>query len=152
MKTKIIPIFLILLSISFCTKDNLDNPDYFVFGDAYGECIGNCATFFLIKDNNVFPDSMVTYYTSPLTFKKSPLQKEKYYLAKKVLEDFPKYLSDNPNITIGCPDCHDQGGIHFEIMENGTVKIWHVDTEIDQLPVEIQSYISEVRNVILQLK
>jgi hypothetical protein len=138
--------------LSFCTKDSLNNIDYFIFGDSYGECLGNCANFYLIKDHNIYPDSMNIYYNSPFYFKKSPLSKEKYDLAKKLVDDFPDYLAKNPNQTIGCPDCHDQGGIHIEIKENGTTKSWHIDTEIIQLPAQIRSYLKEVQDVILQLK
>lgn len=145
-------LIILALSIISCSKDDLDDPDYFIFGDSYGECLGNCANFFLIKDNRIFPDSTVNYYIAPLTFKKIALQKEKYDLAKKVLEDFPRYLSENPDKTFGCPDCHDQGGLHFELCKNGTVKKWHIDTDTDQLPVQIQSYIEEVKSVIQQLK
>ncbi|MGE5457583.1 MAG: hypothetical protein ACM3RX_04450 [Methanococcaceae archaeon] len=142
---------LILLILS-CTKDELLKDNYFVFGSAYGECTGDCATFFLMENDKIYPDNMSSYYNSTLTFKNDPLPQSKYDLSEVLIDDFPKYLTDNPNQTFGCPDCHDQGGIHIQIMENGEIKSWHLDTEISSLPAEIQSYVQEIQGILQQLR
>ena len=154
MKSKInIVTFLILLSLSAsCTKENLENIDYFAFGSAYGFCLSNCADFFVIKDGRIYPDDIDYYYESALVFKSEALPIEKYYLAKSLINRFPNYLVDKPDKTFGCPDCTDQGGIHIEIKENGQIKRWHFDTTISNLPVEIQDYVQEIITVIEQLK
>lgn len=151
MKTKIVPVLgLLLLSLS-CTKDNLEDLDYFSFGKAYGFCLGNCTNFYIIKDQNIYPDDM-DYYIEPMKFKSEALPIEKYYLAKKLIDNFPSYLIDNPDKTFGCPDCADQGGIHIEIKENGRTKRWHFDTTISNLPAKIQAYVIQISDVIDQLK
>lgn len=152
LKIKIVPLISLLLLLSSCTKDNLDNLDYFAFGNAYGMCQGNCANFFLVKGESVFPDEMDYYSGTSLKFKSEVLPKEKYNLAKALIEDFPDYLIKNPNKTFGCPDCADQGGIHIEIKEKGQIIRWHFDTTISNIPVEIQEYIQEISDVIEELK
>jgi hypothetical protein len=149
---KIVPLIALLFLSTSCTKDKLDNLDYFSFGSAYGFCQGNCANFYLIKDENIYPDDMDYYLGSPLSFKAEPLPAGKYNLAKKLIESFPTYLINNPNKTFGCPDCADQGGIHIEIKEKGQIKRWHFDTTISNLPTEIQDYVKEISVVIEQLK
>lgn len=109
MKTKISAIIATLLILFSCTKDNLDNLDYFAFGNAYGMCQENCTTFFLIKDKNLYPDDMDYYLGTSLKFKSDVLPKEKYDLARGLIENFPDYLIKKPNKTFGCPDCVDQG-------------------------------------------
>ena len=152
MKIKIIPPIVLLLFLSSCTKETLDNPDYFAFGNAFGMCQGNCANFFLIKDNSIYPDEMDYYSGTSLKFKSEVLPDEKYNLAKELIENFPDYLLKNPDKTFGCPDCADQGGIHIEIKEKGKIKRWHFDTVISNLPSGIQEYVQQILNVIEELK
>ena len=151
MKNIIAPLFGLMVFLSSCEKVNFDDLEYFAFGDAHGFCAGNCTNFFMIKDNNVYPDDM-DRYIEPLEFKSAALPAEKYYLAKKLIRTFPSYLMDNPDKTFGCPDCADQGGIHIEIKENGQTMKWHFDTNISNLPEAIQDYVKEVSDVINQLK
>ena len=152
MRIKIVPLIVMLLFLSSCTKDNLDNIDYFTFGNAFGMCQGNCATFFLIKGGSIYPDDIDYYLGNSLKFKSEVMPTEKYNLAQELIEKFPYYLIKNPNKTFGCPDCADQGGIHIEIQEKGVIKRWHFDTTISNLPTEIQDYVLEVSNVIEELK
>jgi hypothetical protein len=152
MKIKLYSLIVLLLPLSFCTKDNFDNLDYFAFGDAHGFCLGNCANFFLIKDGDIYPDDIDRYYDSTLKFKSEALTTEKYELARTVIDCFPSYLLDHPNTTYGCPDCADQGGIHIEIMENGQIKRWHFDTNISNLPSKIRDYVQNIAVVLEQLK
>jgi hypothetical protein len=105
----------------------------------------------MIKDDKIYPDDM-DYYTGSLKFKSEALPVEKYNLAIKLIDDFPTYLTDNPDKTFGCPDCLDQGGIHIEIKENGKIKKWHFDKNISILPAQIQDYVKEISVVIEQLK
>jgi hypothetical protein len=151
MKKKIVPIVALLLLLCSCTKDNLDNLDYFSFGNAYGFCQGNCTNFFIIQDDSIYPDDM-DLYVEPMKFKSEALSIEKYNLARKLIDNFPSYLIANPNKTFGCPDCADQGGIHIEIKENGEIMRWHFDTVISKLPSKIQDYVKEISDVIEQLK
>ena len=151
MKKNIATILVLLVLLFSCTKDNLENIEYFSFGDAHGFCLENCANFFMLKDDNVYPDDM-NRYLEPMKFKSEPLPVEKYYLARKLIDNFPAYLRNNPGKTFGCPDCADQGGIHVEIKENGQITRWHFDTNISNLPSRIQDYVQEISDVIEQLK
>ncbi|MCX6334918.1 MAG: hypothetical protein NT092_11550 [Bacteroidia bacterium] len=152
MKLKYIITLGLIFFVSFCKKDDPLDIDYFAFGTAYGECLGNCANFFMIKDNNLYADDMDYYSGSTLKFQNEPLPVEKYNLAKQLLDDFPGYLEDNPNVSFGCPDCADQGGIHIEIKEDGVVKSWHIDTFVTNQPDKIRDYIQEMLDVLEQLK
>jgi len=92
------------------------------------------------------------YFNSGLKFLNEPLSEEKYNLALKLIEDFPDYLKNNPNKTFGCPDCADQGGIHFEIKNNERIEFWHIDTDVNKQPAEIKEYIQEMLLIINQLQ
>jgi hypothetical protein len=151
-KSKILPVSIILFVLLFsCEKNDLSDIEYFAFGTAYGMCYGNCANFFLIKDNNLYPDNMTYFISDSLIFSNVALPGEKYDIASKLIKDFPEYLERNPDLTFGCPDCHDQGGIHIKIIEKGQPKWWHIDTDIIQQPDEIKPYVKEILDVIGRL-
>jgi hypothetical protein len=152
MKMKLLLIVISISLFSFCSKEKSLDFDYFTFGTAYGECLGNCARFFQIKDNKLYADDMNYYFNSDLKFLNEPLPAEKYNLAKKLIEDFPDYLRNNPNKTFGCPDCADQGGIHFVIKNNDKIEYWHIDTVLDNQPAEIKEYIQEMLSILEQLQ
>ena len=152
-------ILLVTLMFASCKKENNGNGqgcgnnnnfESFAFGTAYGECAGNCATFYSISNKKIFPDDM-QYYTGQLVFKTTALTNDKYLLAKQLIDNFPAYLKNNPDQTFGCPDCHDQGGIHIETKENGIVKTWHIDNEIDKQPIQIRAYIQQLLAVLGQI-
>ena len=151
MKSKLIFPALLIFVIFSCRKDDLSDIDYFAFGTAYGECFGDCATFYMIKGNYLYPDN-IEYYTGSISFKSEPFPDEKFTLAIQLINKFPEYLLDNPDKTFGCPDCADQGGIHIEISDKGKLKKWHIDTTVENQPAEIRSYIELLIGTMRQLK
>ncbi|MCX6350797.1 MAG: hypothetical protein NTX03_02935 [Bacteroidetes bacterium] len=150
---KIIIFLVLIIFLSFCRKDVSLANDYFAFGSASGECQGDCAHFYLIKNKNLYPDDLDYYlYTqpTPLKFKNTKLPQDKYNLAIVIQKDLPQYLKDNPNTTFGCPDCMDQGGLHIEIKEKGVVKRWHLDID-SKTPDVVKTYIKEMDSILIKL-
>lgn len=145
-------ILIALLLCVCCKKEqhNTDN-DYFAFGKAYGECGGNCATFYKIEAGKLYADDM-EYYMGNFTFNTIVLVNSDYLQAKILEDNFPVYLTNHPNQTFGCPDCHDQGGLHIQRRINGDVKEWHIDTDTAEQPVEIRPYVQQVFNTIDSLQ
>jgi hypothetical protein len=124
-------------------------PERFAFGTAYGECGGNCATFYLLNDGKIYLDDM-EYFTGPLSFANIALDDEKYRKAKQLAINIPSYLLNNP--TFGCPDCHDQGLVYIEYKRDGKLMYWKIDNDTDKQPQEIRSYISQLKDVMQQIK
>jgi hypothetical protein len=146
-----ISIVIISLLACSCEKDNqLSGNDYFIFGTAHGECIGNCAIFYKITEDKLYIDDMD--YLAEFVFLPEPLSYEKYLLTIGLVEDMPEYLSENPDETFGCPDCADQGGIHIEYRKNGVTHFWHIDTDVSQQPIEIREYVVELLSVMESLQ
>lgn len=149
MKIKILSVLLIAM-ISSCLKEDTYRVEYFAFGTAYGECTGDCAKFFLIMDGKIYPDISATY-EGRVVFGDSALPDDKYLFAKPLITNFPSYLLFFPDSTFGCPDCHDQGGIHIEMMNNNDIVNWHIDMDIDKQPEEIRQYLSVMLAVLADL-
>ena len=158
--------FLILLSIVIvftlsCKKENsitpldLSSGDYFIFGEYAGFCSGNCARFFVIKDNNIYSDLNEYFYSADsLKFNSSPLEVSKYNIAAPLLTDFPTYLylDNHKNETFGCPDCTDGGAVYIILKQDGIITHWNVDNFIQNQPEEIRDYIARMHTVIADLQ
>ena len=153
MKHIIATLFLLTMLFS-CRKESItsgsSNPDYFIFGTAYGMCQGNCANFFNLKFGKIYPDNM-NYMQQTLTFQTVQLSNADYLLAKQLVDSFPAYLINNPDEIFGSPDSHDQGLIYIERKKSGHKNYWYIDTEIDSLPIEIRNYSLSVLNIVAQL-
>ena len=136
-----------------CKKDKEDGAvDFLSFGTAYDECIGNCANFFKLAGDKIYPDNTTRYSgEGSVIFKTTALSNDKYLLAKELIDNFPAYLLTTSGQTFGCPDCADQGGIHIELKTKGETKFWHIDIDVTKQPVEIRSYIERMRTILGQL-
>lgn len=153
LKNQFAVLLLILATLSGCEKNH--EPDFnegLIFGVAYGFCAGDCAHFFQIKDGVLFEDKIERYLGDDISFGDAPLSQDKYNLAKPLVEEFPEYLKEHPNETIGCPDCADQGGYHFIQKKEGESQYWHIDTNTSNQPIEIRAYIEQVKSVLEQLQ
>jgi hypothetical protein len=71
---KKVPLFFLLIFISACTKEHMPlTDDQFVFGTGYGECMGDCARLYQIRQGGLYPDNIFRLYNTPVTFSTSPI-------------------------------------------------------------------------------
>jgi hypothetical protein len=156
---QLFPLLLFLTAVASCNKEpsqqskketDLASPAFFSFGASYGFCVGDCANFYLIEKQQIFPDDM-KILQKPLIFKSTALNNEKYLIAKPLIDSFPAYLINNPDTTFGCPDCYDQGAIYLELKNEEGVKYWNIDMDEKGQPGEIRDYIQQLILVLNQL-
>lgn len=142
--------------VYFCgtTMLPLDSSGYFAFGKYFGMCGGpNCATFYKIKAGEVYPDSLV-HFAQQLVFSATPLSSPNALgNASMVLYILPQEMTDHPDTTFGCPDCHDQGGYYIEYQASSTapVKYWHIDPDTAYLSNAMRAYMSRVDTALARL-
>lgn len=144
--------FYLLVIFFSCEKNELNPEVTLVFGEAYGFCAGDCAHFFEIKNNSLYKDNIESYGVNFPTFDATPLSASDYEIAYELIVKFPQYLLDNTNQTFGCPDCVDQGGIHIFYNLGEQQYSWHIDTFVDNQPIEIRDYLKQLRDVVAVLK
>ncbi|HCM77301.1 MAG TPA: hypothetical protein DIS90_13025 [Cytophagales bacterium] len=150
---RIIILLAVVLALDGCEKNHEPQQQAaLIFGMAHGFCAGDCAHFFQLKDGQLFRDVVERYTGSEPAFEVTPMSKDQYEIAKQLIQDFPDYLTNNPNTTFGCPDCADQGGYHLYYKSETAVSYWHIDTSLENVPAEIRDYMSKVRTVVDQLK
>lgn len=152
-RNQLVILLLILAIASGCEKGR--EPEFdgnLVFGVAYGFCAGDCAHFFKLENGALYKDVSDRYTGDDLAFDPAPLPAAKYDLAEPLKLQFPDYLKNNPNETIGCPDCADQGGYHLFLETSAEKQYWHIDTNSDNVPDEIRPYMSQLQSVLEQLR
>jgi hypothetical protein len=151
-------LLLLALVVLSCSKKDVtvDAAPHFLFGTSYGNCPGECDRYYAIKDGQVYRVEG-EYYPGPLVVTNATIASDKAQIAHKLLQDLPSYLISHPDETYGCPDCHDQGGIHIEYITGASsdlpnIKKWHIDTDTAAIPAPIRAYAIEVLNAVNELE
>ena len=145
----------VALALVSCSKDmsNPVNPgDYLIFGTFYGECLGNCSHFFMIRDGLLFMDDVEIGIPEEIPFTNDPMSSADYDLAVELQEEFPSDLTDSDKRIYGCPDCHDQGGVYLELNNSEGRFKWRIDTDDDEQSEAISTYKKRVMEVVSLLR
>lgn len=144
--------YLVCMTFSTCKKSISLKDEYFIFGEYWSECDGDCARVFLMQDGKLYPDDFDVMRAN-LTFKGSTLSTSKYNHAKILKDNFPDFLVKQPTGVIGDPDGRDQGGIVIEWKTKGNPALrWYIDIDHDTIPQQIWPFIDQVQAVVSSLR
>ena len=115
-------LFMIAVSIvAGCNKtptnfsENTSQNSYVVFGQFYGECIGEaCVEIFKIENSALYEDTLDRYPSHnnlPHSTSYVSLSNEEYEKVKHISDLIPDELFAEDALVIGQPDAGDWGGI-----------------------------------------
>lgn len=142
-------LFLSLLALTSCGNDesNLELTElgeiYLVFGHFFGECAGeSCVETYALTSDKLFEDSLDSY--NQVEFEFGELSDEKFDLVTGLENLFPNELLTVDQEVFGCPDCGDWGGIYVELVENGERYIWRIDVNLDDIPLYLHDFVTEI--------
>lgn len=143
------------LVVISCDKDK-DQEDImdgeFVFGITFGECQGDCAEFYLLKDEKLYYDK-VDYGFQNIEFSNNTVKNSALVERAEDLKiSLPSYLKENEDMTFGCPDCGDWGAIYVSITTDGVKSFWHLDNMNSGNPEEIQAYVESIQQLLMELE
>jgi hypothetical protein len=142
---------LLLFSGSACKK-NSNKFDYIIFGKYFSECGGNCASFFRLTNNKLYGDRMDYFMgAKDIKFQKFALSSDNFRAAHILADSLPDFFKTETGQTLGCPDCHDQGGFYLEIRTSGNTRVFNIDPEVRRMPKEVMDYISLLDQTIASL-
>ena len=153
-----LPILCLALLFSSCQKSqgNKIHPSSFTFG--YCRCCLcmnplRCFRYYEITQGQIYADSMADFLRIvPGPFVSTPLSNSKYQLAAGLISNFPQYLQNNPNLTLGNVNCDTHAAVHIEYIENGVTKRWDIDQDTANQPLAIRPYIAQLDTVLSQLQ
>jgi hypothetical protein len=128
--------------------------DYLVFGTYRGFCAGDCVSLFKITTNELFADNMTGRFDKPLSFNASALSSDKYAIAAALCAKFPLESTNAIDVTLGCPDCHDQGVVYVELKRGSVIRTWKIDPDDNAsgVPTEIRAYAKLISEITDKLK
>ena len=136
-----------ILILSSCNKENTNTAaemDYLIFGHFYGECIGeSCVQTYKITDTKLYVDLAKNYSGEDLNFQ--AMSASKFNKVSNLRASIPEQLLDETEGVIGCPDCHDQGGLFIQYSNNGIIKSWRIDNSKDAVPMYLREFMNKVR-------
>lgn len=153
MKGLLLGVFVLFVTIS-CEQRDTVSPELLsegslIFGDFYGECLGDgCVDIYKLDQNahRLYEDKSDVYPT----VNQSParnyvlLDDSLYQLVKDLPGKVPTQLFAEKDTVIGQPDAGDWGGYYLEITHNEERKFWLIDKKKDNLPTYLQSFVDEM--------
>lgn len=154
-------LILILLPVLFvftnCQKDE-DSPsgsiDYVVFGQFYGECIGEtCIEIFKIENGELFEDTKDNYpsFVNPYEGEYILLDNSLYIEVSDLETKIPDALFDKTETVIGSPDAGDWGGYYLEVMKDGIQYHYRIDKMATNLPTYLQDFAAELESYLAKV-
>jgi hypothetical protein len=132
-------------------------PDRVVFGFYSGECVTNCGTMYQVEATSIVIDSNSFWKT--YTADRFEIQGRRYtapdeqrgYEHLKLA--IPLIMLLEPRTRIGCPDCHDQGGLFVEFTLAGMKRRFFIDPNnppvyYPGLKDDIVSHVDEMKSAL----
>lgn len=147
---------LLAITFSSCQDDSDKNtePYYIIFGHFYGMCQGEqCVEIFKVTDKAIFEDSKDNYPNSDDFVKTdfSKLCEEQFQKAQSIISSFPIGILNEPDTVMGCPDCHDQGGLYIEYRKENIRDFWIIDNDKSAVDENFHDFIDEAHRVITEI-
>lgn len=145
-----------LLLFSGCHKEcmRFSNPDTLVFGQFYGECIGErCVEIYKLQNNLLLEDTTDQYPAADAFYSGSYVQlsAQQYQSVQNLLNSFPAALLNEPGTVIGQPDGGDWGGFYIEYQRGNVRKFWLLDKMKTNVPAQYHSFIDQLNQNIALL-
>lgn len=145
----------IVMLAAACSGDplaNLQSDDYVIFGDFYGECIGDsCIDIYKIQNGQVYEDTLDLYPTAtrlPHETAFVPTSRDSYDEIEQRLAEMPSDLYTESKVVIGQPDAGDWGGFYLETRIDGEIRFWLIDKLEDNLPAYLRSFTTKLDEAI----
>lgn len=164
MKTVLLFTSVLLLALTACKKEAIDCQEAvcsnqfceeLVFGVAYGMCppgTDNCSQLYRLtsvgldeETNNVYPGDA----NNNFAYRARPASD--HSIALPLIQQLPSQLLQQPNGSIGCPDCVDQGTYFIQYNTMSGTQTWRIDTDLNNVPTYLHPYLNQMQQAIDQL-
>lgn len=137
LKLKTIQVFtgMALVLAGACNDDDNgipNDPDYVVFGDFYGECMGNgCVDIYKLQTDVVYEDNKDTYPSMKQPYNGNYVSRTNVNVAdiKDLLDKIPAKLYNEQDTILGMPDAGDWGGFYIEVNRDHERRFWFIDKQ-----------------------
>lgn len=126
-----------------CSKTPIFDQKELIFGINSQFCRSECTNLYLYKNDAIYPQVQKYRFPADVVFSTTPLGKEKYESALKVLALMPEEIK-NATENIGCPGCVDEPVIYLGFKDdNDRIRILLVDIQESDLPASLRNYVAD---------
>ncbi len=133
-----------------CDRDDnkdLKGPEEIIFG-VYGPfCASNCTKLYKYKDGQLFEQKNSERFIEDVVFNQNNMMGTQVDNIINLLESLPNAIAESEGM-IGCAGCADEPILYFKIIDNDKINEVRVDTDINELPTGLQSYVSQLLEAI----
>lgn len=136
LKLRTVQVFtgLALILTAACHDDNgvPNDPDYVVFGDFYGECIGSgCVDIYKLQTDAIYEDNKDVYPSMRASYNGNYILRTNVNIddIKDLLDKIPAQLYGEQDTVLGAPDAADGGGFYIEVNRNHERRFWLIDKQ-----------------------
>ncbi|MFC2085823.1 hypothetical protein ACFLRO_01280 [Bacteroidota bacterium] len=146
---RLIRLTLVLASyiVAGCSEDpvgHLESDEHVVFGDFYGECLGEgCIDIFKIQDGRVFADTLDRYPSASMLPHETAwveISDDSFTSLCQIFSEIPTDLFLEEEIVIGQPDAGDWGGFYLETRLDDETRYWLIDKLEGNLPSYLRPF------------
>jgi len=147
MNMKYISLSLLIVLLFSCEAEELADPiltDELIIGLSYGECGGDCAFLYQLKNDKVYADAGVERVWSEidnLRFSSVPVANVEPARYDSLFSQLPGSLDSYESSDFGCPDCGDWGSLHIiRTTEAGEYVSYVLDNQTGSMAAGSQPY------------
>ncbi|HOY13854.1 MAG TPA: hypothetical protein PLY70_11975 [Saprospiraceae bacterium] len=142
--------FILVSVFMACDRDDskdLKGSEEIIFG-IYGPfCVSNCTELYKFKDGQLFEQKKSERFVEDVVFNQNAMTGNQVDKIINLLESLPETIINSDGM-IGCAGCADEPILYFKIGDGTESNEVRVDTDINELPTGLQSYVSQLLEAI----
>ncbi len=140
----LIYIFICVLFLFSCKKEEFVKPDYLIFGAIQGDCANNCRFVYYLNDTKLSEDRTVKYFASKdLNLFSTNISTDKFLLAKDLINKIPTALTQTNKSLFIDLNSSSPNLWYAEIKLNGRIYSWTFDNAISSTPSYLKPFADE---------
>ena len=146
---KSIYIFISLVFLLGCKKEEFVHPDYLIFGAIQGDCNSSCRFVYYLDNSTLKEDPSVKYFAEKkLNLFETAVSNDKYLLAKDLINKVPIALTKTNRTIFIDLNANNQNLFYAEIKLNGRTYEWTFDNSTSSTPAYLKPFADEMLKTI----
>ena len=146
-------IFVCVLFLFSCKKEEFVKPDYLIFGAIQGDCANSCRFVYYLNNTKLSEDQTVKYFASKdINLFSTNISTDKFLLAKDLINKIPTALTQTNKSLFIDLNASSPNLWYAEIKLNGRIYNWTFDNATSSTPSYLKPFADEMIKTIHLLR
>ena len=146
-------IFVCVLFLFSCKKEEFVKPDYLIFGAIQGDCANSCRFVYYLNNTKLREDQTVKYFASKdINLFSTNISTDKFLLAKDLINKIPTALTQTNKSLFIDLNASSPNLWYAEIKLNGRIYNWTFDNATSSTPSYLKPFADEMIKTIHLLR